>query len=79
MAEQCYTNVESCPSTAESDRMPPRKGNSDGRTKSGSARKLAGDKTREKIMDSAELLFADHGMREHHYVALWHMRMSAYR
>lgn len=61
MAEQCYTNVESCPSTAESDRMPPRKGNSDGRTKSGSARKLAGDKTREKIMDSAELLFADHG------------------
>lgn len=41
--------------------MPPKKGNSHGRAKLESARKLAGDKTREKIMDSAELLFADHG------------------
>jgi AcrR family transcriptional regulator len=41
--------------------MPTRKGNATEKTKSGNARKLAGDKTREKIMASAEILFADHG------------------
>ncbi len=41
--------------------MPPRNGNPAEKTKSGNARKLAGGKTREKIMESAEILFADHG------------------